>query len=102
MSKNNKFYCQPKHTSLFNIYLSKDSERIVKIEVETFELHLIKVEFWPKNGRLHVENFRPLYIIFCCDKRALQLYFLSALFELKGPKVLSQRSFKQIIKLLLF
>ena len=58
------FFFQSKHTKLYNIYLSIDSIRFIKIKVKTFKLFLIKVEFLPKNGRFNLANVRPFCVIF--------------------------------------
>ena len=62
---------------LYNIYLSRDSTRFIKIEVKKSKLCLIKVEILPKNGRFNVENFRPFRIIlFVINMPCLHAFYL--------------------------
>ena len=70
-------FFQSKYMQLYNIYLSRDSTRFIKIEVKKSKLCLIKVEILPKNGRFNVENFRPFRIIlFVINMPCLHAFYL--------------------------
>ena len=76
-SKKNKFFFQSKYMQLYNIYLSRDSTRFIKIEVKKTKLCLIKVEILPKKGPFNVENFRPFRIIlFVINMPCLHAFYL--------------------------